>query len=82
MRIKATLFYIIRMNDEAWYIFIRSLQLCCALLLFSVCFLIECESRGGCHIMRNMAVSLFEIPQSLLLIAGIASACIDDLSKH
>ena len=52
------------------------------LLVFAVFLLIESESRGGCHQLYKAAWALFELPQALILIAGIGSACIEDMASH
>ncbi len=80
MKLKATVRRMLQMSSPAWYIFIRSIQLSAALLLFAVFLLIESESRGGCHELYKTAWALYELPQGLLLIAGIGAACIDDIS--
>ena len=82
MKLKATINRILQMCPQAWYIFIRTLQLSAALLLFAVFLLIESENRGGCHDLYSAAWALYELPQALILIAGIGSACIEDIFPH
>lgn len=77
MKIKKALLGLLSMRDEAWYIFIRSIQLCCVLLLCAFALLLE----WGGSLINNYdlymtALSLNETSQALLLIAVIASAVI------
>lgn len=82
MKFKATVKRMLLMCPQAWYIFIRTLQLSAALLLFAVFLLIENESRSGCYQLYRTAWALYELPQALILIAGIGAACIDDICPH
>ena len=66
------------MSDKAWYIFIRTLQLSCMMLLCSVFLLISHDNSGGRHIYLT-AMALYENPQALLFIGLILSACMEDV---
>lgn len=79
MKLKAAVRRMLAMCPEAWYIFIRSLQLCAFLLLCAFALLAESERRGGCYELYMTAVSLTEAVQSLLLIAAILPVCIEDV---
>ena len=80
MKLRAVLRRMLRMCPDAWYIFIRTLQLCCLLLFCAFMLLLEWNGNMTEHYTLYMtAMSLVEIGQSLLLIAGILSICIEDL---
>lgn len=67
------------MCPEAWYIFIRTIQLCCFLLFCAFIMLLECEgTRGGGYELYMTAKSLNETSQALLLIAVLFSVFIED----
>ncbi len=67
------------MCPQAWYIFIRGIQLCCALLLLAFVLLLEWGgSMCGGYELYMTALSLMETGQALLLITVIFSACIED----
>ncbi len=77
MKIKKALLGMLNMRSEAWYIFIRSIQLCCMLLICSFALLLEW---GGCMVnyeLYTTAMALNETSQAVLLIAVIASALIN-----
>ncbi len=64
-----------RMCDEAWYIFMGTLKLCCAMLLCAFMLLISPD----CGYENTMlAAALAETPQGLMLLAFIASALLED----
>jgi len=63
------------MCDEAWYIWIGTLKLSCAMLLCAYLLLIWPQC-GYDEIM--LASALAETPQGLLLIAILASALLED----
>ena len=66
-----------RMCDEAWYIFMGTLKLSCAMLLCAFMLLVAPE----CGYEQSMlAAALAETPQGLLLIALIASALLEERS--
>lgn len=82
MKIKAVVRRMLSMCPEAWYIFIRSIQLCCVLMLCAFALL----SQWGGSMYHNYslymtAISLSEICQALLLIAVILSVCIEDAHR-
>jgi len=81
MKLKTTVKRMLGMCPQAWYIFIRTLQLSAALLLFAVIFLIHYQSTGDYRLYQS-AWALFELPQALILIAGIGSACVEDIIPH
>lgn len=67
------------MCPEAWYIFIRSVQLCVFLLLCAVVLLIGRQSGAeNGHFLYMTANSLNETAQALLLIGVLGSALIED----
>lgn len=79
MLIKRILRRMLSMSDDAWYIFIRSIQLVGLLMLCSFALLLHCDGHIGGHYSQYMtALSLMEVSQALLLIAVIASVCIED----
>lgn len=64
-----------RMCDEAWYIFMGTLKLSCAMLFCAFLLLIG----SGCGYEQTMlAAALAETPQGLCLIALIASALLEE----
>lgn len=69
----------LRMCPEAWYIFLRSIQLCVFLLL--CCFVLLLEWDGSMmegYRLYMTASALNEICQALLLIAVLGSVIIED----
>lgn len=68
------------MCPEAWYIFIRSIQLCCLLLLCAVALLVADKSMAdqGQKLLLT-ATSLNETAQASLLIAVVFSVIIEDV---
>ena len=64
-----------RMCDEAWYIFMGTLKLSCAMLLCA--FMLLVSPNAGYENMM-LAAALAETPQGLLMIALIASALLED----
>ncbi len=80
MKLRPILRRMLRMCPEAWYIFIRSVQLAAFLLLCAFVLLMECDSGIYDNYRLYMsAVTLTEITQAILLIAVIASVCIEDV---
>lgn len=70
------------MCPEAWYIFIRTLQLSCILLILSAISLIGYETGlSDGHYLYKLAAGLYELPQALLLIGLIFSVCIEDIHR-
>ena len=79
MKIKAILRRMLSMCPDAWYIFIRTIQLCCVLLFCSFMLLLKWNgSMVDGYDLYMTAMSLEEICQALLLIAVILSVCIED----
>ncbi len=70
----------LRMCPDAWYIFMRTLQLSCLLLFLCIVMLIGYETTGSRELF-NMAAALYELPQSLLIISMIGSVCIEDIQS-
>lgn len=66
------------MCPDAWYIFIRSIQLTAFLLLSSFVLLLECEGR---HELYMTAMSLYETGQALILIGSLFSVFIEDIQS-
>lgn len=67
------------MCPEAWYIFIRGIQLCVFLLLCAVLLLIARENGNpGGYVLYLTANALNETAQALFLIAVLSSAIIED----
>ncbi len=78
MKLRPILRRMLRMCPEAWYIFIRSVQLAAFLLLCAFVMLMECHGIYDNYSLYMSAVTLTEITQAILLIAVIASVCIED----
>ena len=83
MKLKATVRRMLAMCPAAWYILIRTLQLCCVLLLCSIALL---HARGSSmsegYTLYRTALALNETAQALLLIAVLLSVCIEDVSQR
>ena len=80
MKIKSIVGRMLSMCPEAWYIFIRTIQLSCFLLLCA--FLLLLEWNGCMYENRSLymtAVSLQETVQALLILAAIIPVCIEDI---
>ena len=75
--IRKTIRRMSRMCDEAWYIFMGTLKLSCAMLLCAFMLLV---SPDGGYERTMLASALAETPQGLLLVALIAAALLDE--KH
>lgn len=70
----------LKMSDPAWYIFKRTLQLSCFLLLCA--FVLLCH--GGADMVQRYEISMTagginETVQALLLAGGLFSAIIEEL---
>ena len=63
------------MCPDAWYIFIRSIQLTAFLLLCSFVLLLESKGR---HDLYMTAMTLYETGQALILIGALFSVFIED----
>jgi len=72
----------LRMSGDAWYIFIRSIQLTAFILLCAFILLLGCEGmlmeRHGQYM---TAICLFETGQALLLIGSLFSVLIEDIQS-
>lgn len=73
--LKRTILRMSQMCDEAWYIFMGTLKLSCAMLFCAFILLIS-PGCGYNEIMLSAALS--ETPQGLLLIALLASVLLED----
>lgn len=79
MKLKMTIDRMLRMCPEAWYIFIRSLELTAFLLLCAFVLLLHWDGHMLTGYRPYMtAMALYETGQGLLLIGAIFSACIED----
>lgn len=67
------------MCPDAWYIFLRTMQLCVVLLLFAFVLLVEWGgSMSEGYTLYMTAKALNETAQALLLIAVLFSVLIED----
>ena len=73
--IKKTMRRMARMCDEAWYIWMGTLKLSCAMLLCA--FILLASPQTG-YERTMLAAALAETPQGLLTVAFIASALLED----
>lgn len=80
MKIKPVLKRMLRMCPDAWYIFMRTLQLSCLLLFLCMVTLMEYDATGSRELI-GMASALYELPQALLIISAIGSVCIEELQS-
>ena len=79
MKLNEVIRRMLSMCPEAWYIFIRSLQLCVFLLLCAVVLLIGRQGGTDCgHRLYMTANALNETAQALLLIGVLGSVLIED----
>lgn len=82
MKLMLALRNILSMSNNAWYIFIRMIQLAAFLLLCAFILLLECSGQSGrSYELYMTAMSLNETSQALLLIAFILSACVESLQS-
>ena len=73
--LKKTIRRMSQMCDEAWYIFMGTLKLSCAMLFCAFMLLIS----PGCGYEQTMlSAALSETPQGLLLIALLASVLLEE----
>ena len=82
MLIRKILTRMLIMSSDAWYIFIRSIQLTVFILLCAFVLLVECN--GSIIEKRNMymtAISLFESGAATLLIGSLFSVLIEDVQS-
>lgn len=83
MKLRKTLHGMLSMSPAAWYIFIRSIQLCCALLLGATVLLIAWDGQMLEHSdLYNTALALNETAQAVLLIGILLPVCLEDLQKR
>ena len=80
MKLKQTVRRMLVMCPDAWYIFIRSIELTAFLLLCSFVLLLHWDG----HMLTGYrpyltAMALYETGQGLLLTGAILSACIEDV---
>ena len=82
MKLRKTVHRMLSMKPDAWYIFIRSIQLCCLLLLCAFALLLEYNGDTlGKYPLYMTAQSLNESAQGILLIAVILSICVEGLAS-
>lgn len=77
MKIKKALLGMLNMREEAWYIFIRCIQLCCVLLICAFALLLEWNGSMSKYELYLSAVALNESSQAIFLIGVIMSAVIN-----
>ena len=79
MKLMAAIRRMLRMCPEAWYIQIRSIQLCCALLLSAVFFLIAWSGdRVHAYQFFQTAQTLNECAQISLLLGVILPPIVEE----
>ena len=80
VKLRKTVGRMLSMKSDAWYIFIRSIQLCCLLLLCAFALLLEYNGDTlGKYPLYMTAQSLNESAQGILLIAIILSVCMEEM---
>ena len=79
MKLRAAVSRMLLMREEAWYIFLRALQVSCALLLGAIALLIAWDGdiRSGFSLYQA-ALSFQEFAQLALLAAVIVPPCVED----
>ncbi len=83
MKLRETVRRMLAMKSDPWYLFIRSLQLCCVLLLCAFALLLEYNGdQLGKYPLYITAQSLNETAQGILLIAIILSVCMEELQSR
>lgn len=83
MKLRKTVRRMLDMKPDAWYIFLRSLQLSCVLLLCAFALLLEYNGDMlGKYPLYMTAHSLNESAQGILLIALILSVCMEELQSR
>lgn len=79
MKIKKTISRMLMMCPEAWYIFIRPLQLSCFMHFCAFILLLQWNgSMSENYILYMTAVSLQETAQAVLLVSVLLSVFIED----
>ncbi len=82
MKLRLTLRRMLGMCPDAWYIFIRSIQLCCALLLGAVLLLLVWDGSMMQHYsLYRTAIGLNETAQAILLIGILLPVILEDLQS-
>ena len=83
MKLRQTIRRMLAMKSDPWYLFLRSLQLCCVLLLCAFALLLEYNGdQLGKYPLYMTAQSLNETAQGILLIAIILSVCMEELQNR
>ena len=83
MKLKKTIRRMLNMKPDPWYLFIRSIQLCCLLLLCAFALLLEYNGDMlGKYPLYITAQSLNESAQGILLVALILSVCMEELQSR
>ena len=83
MKLRKTIHRMLSMKPDPWYIFIRSLQLCCVLLLCAFALLVEFNGDMlGKYPLYISAQSLNATAQGILLVAVILSVCMEELQSR
>jgi len=80
MLMKKIIHRMLIMSNEAWYIFIRSIQLTAFILFCTFMLLLECN--GSVLDRRSLymtAITLFESGAAILLIGSLFSVIIEDI---
>lgn len=82
MKLISILRRMLSMCPEAWYIFLRTIQLCVMLLFCAVIFLFEWNGSAFENFrMYQSAMAANETAQALLLIGVLFSVLIEDVSR-
>ena len=83
MKLKKTIRRMLNMKPDPWYLFIRSIQLCCLLLLCAFALLLEYNGDMlGKYPLYITAQSRNESAQGILLVALILSVCMEELQSR
>lgn len=83
MKLRQTIQRMLAMKDGPWILFLRSLQLCCVLLLCAFALLLEYNGdQLGKYPLYMTAQSLNESAQGILLVAIILSVCMEELQSR
>ncbi len=79
MKLRAVFLRMASMKPAAWYIYKRSIQLCCWLLLSALLLLIAWDGdvRGGFRFYQ-LALTLNELAELALLAAVLIPPCVED----
>ena len=83
MKLRQTIRRMLAMKSDPWYLFLRSLQLCCVLLLCAFALLLDYNGdQLGKYPLYMTAQSLNESAQGILLVAIILSVCMEELQSR